>query len=121
LTDWLPGRTTVFNAQILNSAAYRAVTGDIPPTLPIDATAYTKLGFPFFKNYEELSGIRGNFAAVKSVAEIEKSPDAVVSSTRIVPNILASVGLVNPKGPLQGFRTVKELLKEYGGYHVARF
>jgi hypothetical protein len=31
------------------------------------------------------------------------------------------VGLTNPMGPLRRFRTVKEMLKEYGGYHVVRF
>ena len=48
---WQSGRTTVFNVQILNSTFYRSVTGDCPPTKPIDAKTYNRLGFPFFTMY----------------------------------------------------------------------
>lgn len=86
----------------------------------MNAVTYVKLGFPFFKMYEEPSGIYGNFGAVKSIAEIEKTQEGAIVPTRIVP-ISSSLGLANPNGSLRKFRTAGELLKEYGGYHVARF
>jgi hypothetical protein len=84
------------------------------------ALTYVQLGFPFFKMYEEPPGIFGNFGAVKSVAEIEKSKEGAIIPTRIVP-ISPSLGLENPNGPLREFRTAKELVKKYGGYHVVKF
>jgi hypothetical protein len=84
------------------------------------ALTYVQLGFPFFQMYEEPTGIFGNFGAVKSVAEIEKSKEGAIIPTRIVP-ISPSLGLENPNGPLRKFRTAKELVKKYGGYHVVKF
>ncbi|KAH3971319.1 hypothetical protein HBH70_016400 [Parastagonospora nodorum] len=117
--DWLPGRTTVFNAQVLNSAAYRSVTGVAPPTEPIDAATYARNGLPFFKMYEEPSGIHGNFSAVKSVAAIDKTKEKGVDPRTV--RISSSVGIINPNGPLSRFRTARDLEKKYSGYHVAQF
>ena len=69
--EWLSDRTTVFNVQVLNSKAYKAVTGQRPPFKPLSARTYKKHGFPFFAVYEEPSGISGDFDTVNSVAEID--------------------------------------------------
>ncbi|KAJ4348715.1 uncharacterized protein N0V89_010093 [Didymosphaeria variabile] len=69
--EWLSDRTTVFNVQILNSAAYKVVTGNPPPSKPICAQTYAENGMPFFAIYEEPSGISGDFGMVKSVAQID--------------------------------------------------
>ncbi|KAH7066018.1 integral membrane protein [Paraphoma chrysanthemicola] len=129
--EWLADRTTVFNVQVLNSAVYKAVTGTAPPTEPIDAKTYKDHGLPFFKMYEEPSGIAGDFGLVKSVGQINAETDQNVE-----PKILAlgkgdgrngsngvagGVGLTNPKGPMREFRTARDLEKEYSGYHVASF
>jgi hypothetical protein len=118
---WLSGRTTVFNTQILNSVVYKAVTGEAPPTKPIDAKTYKAHGFPFFQLYEELSGISGNFSKVKSVAELDGSADNVVTSRVVDIGSQVPVGLVNPNSPLREFRTAKDLKREYDGYHVVKF
>jgi hypothetical protein len=77
-SDWLPDKTTVINVQLLNSASYHDVTGEEPPTQPISAEEYKQYGYPFFKMYEETSGVAGDFSKVKSVAEIDKRADATV-------------------------------------------
>ncbi|KAF2031589.1 hypothetical protein EK21DRAFT_99541 [Setomelanomma holmii] len=127
--DWLVDRTTVFNVQVLNSAVYRAVTGNAPPTKPVDAQTYKNNNLPFVKLYEEPSGISGDFSMVKSIGEIEGKAD-----NKVEPKVLhigggdtresavtAPVGLINPNGPLREFRTKGDLEKEYDGYHVATF
>ena len=121
---WLSGCTTVFNTQILNSAVYKEVTGEDPPGEPIDAKTYESHGLPFFKMYEELSGISGNFNMVKSVAEIDENvQDGVTPKVVDIGSTVeqAPVDLVNPNGPLRDFRTVRDLEKELKGYHVAKF
>jgi hypothetical protein len=117
--DWLPDRTTVFNAQILNSAAYKAVTGEAPPLAPMDVATYAALGYPFYKMYEEPTGIHGEFSKVKSIAELDKTEESE-KNPKVV-SIVATPGLINPNGPLRQFRTARELMQEYSGYHVARF
>jgi hypothetical protein len=120
----LSGHTTVFNTQILNSAVYKQVTGEAPPTQPIDAKTYESHGYPFFKMYEELSGISGNFSHVKSVAEIDgKVEDMVTPNVVAIGSTAVQVppGLVNPNGPLRDFRTAHNLKKEYDCYHVVKF
>lgn len=129
--EWLPDRTTVFNVQVLNSAVYKAVTGRAPPTKPIDAKTYKKNGLPFFKMYEEPSGISGTFGLVKSVGQIDNikeehvEPDVVVlgggDGHKGKSAGVGTVGLTNPNGPMREFRTARDLKKEYSGYHVASF
>jgi hypothetical protein len=120
-SDWLPDKTTVVNVQILNSASYHSVTGFKPPTQPITAEQYEQYeqyGYPFFKMYEEPTGVAGDFSKVKSVAEIDQRTDGPV-----VPRVVdlghgdgrvkgeVNVGLANPNGPLRSFRTVADLEK----------
>jgi hypothetical protein len=129
--DWLSNRTTVFNVQILNSAVYKAVTGTDPPANPVSAQTYANNGFPFFKMYEEPSGISGDFSLVKSVGEIDNIKDKVVKPNTVVIGHRGgheraappppATGLANPNGPLREFRTVHHLKREYSGYHVANF
>jgi hypothetical protein len=124
--DWISDRTTVFNVQILNSAVYKAVTGRNPPTRPLDARTYAEHGLPFFKLYEEtLSGISGDFGMVKSVAQIDKEADEEVQPAVVGigghGKAAKDIGLINPDGPMRPFRTVDDIKKELGGYHVADF
>jgi hypothetical protein len=117
-SDWLPDKTTVVSVQIFNSASYHAVTGEEPPTKPISAEKHKEYGYPFFKMYEEPSGVSGDFSKVKSVAEIEKRSDA-----KVVPRVVkpgghkmvkrgVDIGVANPYGPLRPFRTVADLEEE---------
>lgn len=122
--SWQSGRTTVFNVQILNSAVYHSVTGETQPTRPIDAKRYKQLGYPFFDMYEEPSGISGDFGKVESIGQIDKKNDGVVTPKVVKIGTQAAqvpVGLTNPNGPLRDFRTVGDLEREYGEYHVVEF
>ena len=119
-TEWQPGRTTIFNVQILNSAVYHAVTGETPPTRPMTAKDYATHGFLFFELYEEPSTIHGNFGKVKSIAQLD-----AVEDEEVEPNTVAigggSVGLANPNGPLREFRTVSDLKRQLESVHIGSF
>ncbi|KAF2275220.1 ubiquitin-domain-containing protein [Westerdykella ornata] len=121
---WDPSKTTVFNVHIVDSSAYKQVTGHEPPETPIDAALYAKYGYPFFELPEEKSGIHGDFAAVKSVAQLDnrfeehvvprkvtlrarRGPDG--KWTRRDAHAEAPPGITNPAGPLREFRTVHDL------------
>ena len=73
--EWLSNKMTVFNVQMLNSVFYKYVTGNSLPSKPMDAKTYAEHGMPFFKIYEESSGISGDFSMVKSVAQIANSKE----------------------------------------------
>lgn len=119
-SDWQPGRTTVLNVQILNSAVYQAVTGEAPPDQPLTAAKYKQYNMPFFKLYEEPGVLHGSLSQVKSVAEIDQDEDVEVVPGTVDING-ASISLVNPNGPLSKFRTVADIKKELAQVHVARF
>jgi hypothetical protein len=84
------------------------------------AAVYALHGFPFFEMFEEPSSVHGDFGGVKSVAQLGAFKENVVQP-RVLRMLPRAVGLVNPQGPMQKFRTVKDLENEYGGYHVAGF
>lgn len=118
-TEWLPGRTTVFNAQIVNSVIYKIIITRDPPEQPMTAKNYASHGFPFFKLYEEHSNVHGNFSAVKSVAQIDKSHDSEIRPNTVAIN--RDIGLTNPDGPLLPFRTLVDLKKQMKSAHSASF
>ncbi|KAH6642766.1 integral membrane protein [Boeremia exigua] len=119
-TEWQSNLTTVFNVQILNSIYYEAVTGKHPPTRPLSAARYARYGLPFFKLYEEPSAVHGNFASVKSIAQIDQSEDAHVTPRTVDIN-KAPVGIINPHGPLRPFRTAADLKNELQSVNSATF
>ncbi|CZT42531.1 related to ubiquitin/ribosomal protein S27a fusion protein [Rhynchosporium secalis] len=69
---WDQENTILFNLQLLNALTFEAILGIKAPETPITAALYKEYGFPFYKMYEELSGIQGTFGGVKSVASIDK-------------------------------------------------
>ena len=120
--NWDTSKTIVFNAQILNSALYQAVTGVKSLTMPIRHEVYTAHGFPYYKMNEEPSGIHGNFGLIKSVDQITgKSGRKATAKTPRVVNIGEGHKIVNPQGPLQILRSVSELEAALEGYHIASF
>lgn len=96
---WQSQRTTVFNVQILNSAVYKEVTGEDPPTKPLDVETYKEHGLPFYDMYEGPSGVSGDFSMVKSVAQMDKKKEDVVTpdvvEIKTTPTIQQPVGLTN--------------------------
>ncbi|KAI0381386.1 hypothetical protein F5Y04DRAFT_288960 [Hypomontagnella monticulosa] len=133
---WMKDRTVTIPVQILDTAAFRQVTGTDPPPCPIDASTYAEAGLPFFKMYEEPSTVSGNFDAVKSINEIEQNRGiAQASESSVHPRLITlnerghgitipslntllihdPDSLMNPDGPLLPFRTVQDLKRDLGG------
>jgi hypothetical protein len=116
--DWLPGRTTIFNVQILNAAHYEALTGERPCEQPIDASDYKEFGLPLYKMYEEPSGISGDFSAVKSIAEVDKIKEETVEPRTVT---IRPGQITSSNDPLREFCTVQDLKNEFDNYYVANF
>ncbi|RYO99412.1 hypothetical protein DL764_006807 [Monosporascus ibericus] len=132
---WEDQVTLTIPVHILNTAAFRAVTGHTPPPCPIDASTYAEAHLPFFGLYEEPSSIAGHFEALKSVNEIEQDRGlAEMSEPSVKPRLVkldrhgraiptgsqvdlsAAVddpdGILSPAGPLCEFRTLADLERE---------
>ncbi|OTB01995.1 hypothetical protein M426DRAFT_63056 [Hypoxylon sp. CI-4A] len=109
---WNETQTIAIPVQILNSAAFRQVTGRDPPHCPIDASTYAEAGLPFFKMYEEPTAIAGDFGTVKSVHEIDRERGIAKGSEKHSLSVRDPDGLMNPAGPFRPFRTLKDLQKE---------
>jgi hypothetical protein len=131
---WEAGPPIVFNVQVLNSACFESVTGEAALQSPVDAKTYADLGYPFFDMYEEPSGITGNFAQVKSVAELDDEEEThYTPATKKIKLASGEEGkiivkdeagsergkaksnsdsLLNPNGPISVFRPVSEIEAE---------
>jgi len=124
---WERDQTIYFNVQILNSAAFRNITGLEPPKTPISAATYASQGLPFYKIYNEKSGIKGNFEDIKSVKAIDKikakgrSKQAYGTDHEDDPTYKNPIVMLNPKGVKVGFRPVSELESELSSMNAVRF
>ncbi|KAF2178981.1 hypothetical protein K469DRAFT_754073 [Zopfia rhizophila CBS 207.26] len=104
-------------------------TGLESPTTPANAAQYKLQCQPFLAMYEEPRGICGDLSLVKSVAELngvkeEEVHPSVVDISKKEKNCtpcFSSTGIANPDGPLQKFRTISDLEKEFNNYHIADF
>lgn len=69
LEDWETGTSDRLFVHIANSLLWRKLTGEEPPTAPVDANDYTKAGLPWFSYYAEGAAIGGgsDFNKVKPV------------------------------------------------------
>ena len=120
---WEVNNGTIFNLQILNSAAFEAITGEAPPETPVTAKMYAEHGFPYYKIYDEKpSGIKGDFSGVQSVAERDLQGVPTLEKAKAVAEVIEDtnnpVVLLDKTGGYTGFRPVKvmeeELIKKFG-------
>lgn len=124
---WEREKTICFNIQILNSTAFRGVTGLEPPKTPISAATYASYGLPFFEIYNEESGIKGNLEDVKSVKAIDKmkakggSKQAYGTDHEDDLTYKNPIVMLNPNGAKLGFRPVSELESELSRMNAVRF
>ena len=96
-------RSRVF-VHIVNSLAFREITGFDAPGSPIDAHTYTQFGFPWFDLYDEnkqtISGT-DSLTSVKSVAELDSKkgadPDPVNAGFDVPQK---QVTMIDPTGSL---------------------
>ncbi|KAE9369833.1 hypothetical protein N431DRAFT_560557 [Stipitochalara longipes BDJ] len=70
--DWDVKNVVMFNLQLLNAAAFEHLIGIKAPPTPISPALYQQYGYPFFKLYEEKSGINGSFLGLQSVAQLDR-------------------------------------------------
>lgn len=61
----------MFNVSLVNATVFNSFGLPVPST-PVTAQMYAKNGYPFFKMYEEPTGIYGRWS-VKTVAELDVS------------------------------------------------
>ena len=128
---WERHRTICFNVQILNSDIFRTVTGKDPPETPVSAEAYAACGLPFFKIYNEVSAVKGDFKGIKSVKEIDKAKnpgsgksmksDSEKEATYPQPPLKNPVILLNPDAVKMEFRPVSELERELASMNAVQF
>ncbi len=88
-----------------------------PPSTPVTAEAYAKHGFPYFKLYDEKpSGIKGDFAGVKSVNEMDIERKPSTEKAKAVAEVIKSnnnpVVLLNATGQRVGFRPLADMEKD---------
>jgi hypothetical protein len=53
---WNPADSARVTIRLVDSAGWEVLTGEAPPATPIDATAYTRAGLPWFDLYDEGEG-----------------------------------------------------------------
>lgn len=73
LDAWDQARSHRCFVTVLNSKAWRRVTGETPPHQPPSAQAYTKAGLPWFEYYDDKLGITAPapiLGKVKTVAQV---------------------------------------------------
>lgn len=114
---------TIFNVQILNSTMFKAVTGKEPPCTLVTAKTYAEYGFPYYDIYDEKpSGIKGDIAGIKSVAEKDLEGTATIEKAKSVAEVIEDtknpVVMLDAKGRYSGFRPVqtmgRELVEKFG-------
>lgn len=138
--------TIAFNVQLLNTASFSAVTGLAPPSTPASAAAYTRLGLPFYHLYEEPSLVSGGFSGLKSVAQIDGTPEKALENLSIIdvktgePVVdynggnggakkprgdtagpkLGRVGLLDPRGSRAELQFTWEIAAKHKAEHLAK-
>jgi len=70
--DWDKENTIMFNLQLLNASVFEQLIGIKAPPTPITPELCKRYGYPFFKLYEEKSGIKGDFEGVKSLGDLDR-------------------------------------------------
>lgn len=120
---WETNNGTIFNVQILNSAAFEAITGEAPPETPVNAKTYAEHGYPYYEIYNEKpSGIKGDFSGVQSVAEKDLQGFPTLEKAKALAKVIEDMNnpvvLLDKTGARTGFRPVKvmeeELIKKFG-------
>jgi hypothetical protein len=67
---WDPANRAEVEIALLNSEMFRELTGHDPPPSPISAADYSRLGFPWFRIYDEGLGDTGPAPAMRGVRSL---------------------------------------------------
>ena len=60
-----------FHIQLIDATIFSEALGIPQIETPVDAESYSNSKLPFFKYYQQPSGIAGKFDGIKSVAEMD--------------------------------------------------
>jgi hypothetical protein len=104
--DWDTGNTIMFNMRLLNASVFEQVTGIEAPATPITPELYKRYGYPFFKLYEEKSGIKGDFKGLKSVGALDQQKGVKITRDELMTFRIVELNKVDIKRP---FVPVSEL------------
>lgn len=69
--SWDTDKSILLNLQLLDATCFKHTLGIDPPATPITAETYAKHGYPFYKLYEQPSGVFGDFD-LKSMAALDE-------------------------------------------------
>ncbi len=119
--NWDTEKAILFNLQLLNATSFEQLLGIKAPATPITASLYKSYGYPFFKLYEEPSGIKGNFKGIKSVGQLDKKrgikrPHDEEENLRFASVPIIQLSNVDKRAP---FRPVAELEAELKKLNIA--
>lgn len=94
--DWETGFTSRCFVHLVNSTAYAAITGHLPPHRPYEAADYIAAGLPWFDYYSDRVALEGGkrFEGLKTWKDFQGEPPAPVNK----PDIKNIVGLGNQPG-----------------------
>jgi hypothetical protein len=116
---WDKHEVISFNVQILNASVFPSVTGLPAPHTPINATTYAFLSYPFFKVYDEPTGIVEQFEGVKTVAQKDAEKGSMQHSAQDDPAIRFPTTVLDPNPRSTSFRPVGEMEAEIKAYDHA--
>jgi hypothetical protein len=74
--SWSPEKKRSLTVHLVNSLAYKAITGMEPPTSPITAAAYQRANIPWYSNYDETEPVGkppAIFKRILSIAAIDNN------------------------------------------------
>jgi hypothetical protein len=83
IDTWDEGNYGRVFVHIINSVAFKAVTGLEPPPTPISAKTYAKYGLPWYDLYDEDKGDlspSGELKKIKSIRKLDKEKDIKLSA-----------------------------------------
>jgi hypothetical protein len=78
-----PEKKRSLTIHLVNSLAYKAITGKEPPSSPITASAYQRAKIPWYSNYDEAAPVvkpPSLFKRILNIAAIEKKRGIVTTS-----------------------------------------
>jgi hypothetical protein len=72
LNDWEMDHRSRCFVHIANSLVWRAITGEVPPTVPFTAKEYTKYGLPWFDYYADSATTLEGAEKLKGLKSVKK-------------------------------------------------
>ena len=109
--SWDSNRRRPLKIHMVNSMAYKSITGQDPPPSPVTAEQYRKAAIPWFSQYDETTPSvksAGAFNRIIGVGAIDKrrgvTDSPPISSIHINPDVIRRIKTPDLKEAIQNFR-----------------